>query len=264
MTKKILSKTTKNSIIDFILPFLIALIIWQLIAEFILTTQLPTPLELANKFIILAFEKNVLLNNITNSLQRFITGYLLATIIGISLGMLMGINKTISSLFKPMLSLLIAVPTIAWVPVLLITLGLGDQTVITAIFLGGFFSITYSTMHGIQTVDKSLIRASQTMGQNHLGRFIHVLLPGSLVSLLPGLRLAIGYSWRALVGAEMLAAMIKTGLGKMIYDARFWNDIQAMFLGLILIGLIGLALDRLIMTPLEIKTLKTWGMIQHD
>ncbi len=201
--------------------------------------------------------------HLQQSVYRLLMGYLLAAILGIGLGTLMGIKKQIAEMFSPILSLLIAIPTIAWVPILLITLGLGNETVITAIFLGGFFAIAYSTMHGIKTVNKTLINAAKTMGSTKTSLFIHVLLPGSLVSLLPGLRLAIGYSWRALVGAEMLAALVKWGIGKMIYNARFFNDVELMFVGLIIIGFAGLILDHVVMGTIEKWTIEKWGMIQE-
>jgi ABC-type nitrate/sulfonate/bicarbonate transport system permease component len=118
-------------------------------------------------------------------------------------------------------------------------------------------------MHGIRMVNKNLINASKIMGGSGFVLFKKVLLPGSLVSIMPGLRLAIGYSWRALVGAEMLAAMLNWGIGKMIYSARFWNDVELMFLGLIIIGLAGLSLDYILMRNIEKYTIEKWGMIKE-
>lgn len=263
MNKKIYSKFFEKTIflLKFLLPFIVVVIIWELIGQLQIIDQLPLPSQLIVKFYELTFEKDILIKHLSSSLYRLIIGYILAVVFGILVGVLIGIKKSISDMFSPILSLLIAIPTIAWVPLLLITLGLSDETVIAAIFLGGFFAIAFSTMHGIRSIDKSMIKAAKTMGSSELNLFIHVLLPGSLVSLIPGLRLAIGYSWRALVGAEMLAAMIRWGIGKMIYTARFWNDVKLMFLGLVIIGLTGLILDRLIMGIIEEKTIKRWGMV---
>jgi NitT/TauT family transport system permease protein len=157
--------------------------------------------------------------------------------------------------------LLISVPTIAWVPVLLITMGLGDRTVISAVFLGGFFAIAYNTMRGIEMVSESQINAARITGVRRLRLFASVLLPGSLVSVITGLRLGIGYSWRALVGGEMLSALVEWGIGKMVYQARFWNDVAAMFVGLVVIALSGLLLDRMLLKWLEKETVERWGML---
>ena len=252
-----------KKIIQYIFPFVVVIIFWEFIVDFGLIIQVPSPYELLIRFLQITFEKNILALHLQASIYRLLIGYILAALIGVGLGTLMGINKSISDMFSPILSLLIAIPTIAWVPILLITLGLGDETVITAIFLGGFFAIAYSTMHGIKTVNKNLINAAKTMGSDKKSLFFHVFLPGSLVSLLPGLRLAIGYSWRALVGAEMLAALVKWGIGKMIYSARFFNDVELMFVGLMVIGIAGLILDQLVMGTIEKWTIEKWGMIQE-
>ncbi len=259
--KRIQINLTK--LFHFLLPFIVVILLWEFIVDSGIISQIPSPYNLFIRFIQITFEKNILAQHLQQSIYRLLTGYFLASILGIALGTLMGIKKQISEMFSPILSLLIAIPTIAWVPILLITLGLGNETVITAIFLGGFFAIAYSTMHGIKTVNKSLINAAKTMGSGKKSLFFHVYLPGSLVSLLPGLRLAIGYSWRALVGAEMLAALVKWGVGKMIYSARFFNDVELMFLGLIIIGLAGLILDHVVMGTLEKWTIEKWGMIQE-
>jgi ABC-type nitrate/sulfonate/bicarbonate transport system permease component len=140
-------------------------------------------------------------------------------------------------------------------------MGLGDRTVITAIFLGGFFAITYNTMRGIEMVDEDQMNAARLMGVSGLRLFSSVLLPASLVSIITGLRLGIGYSWRALVGGEMLSALVEWGIGKMVYQARFWNDVAAMFVGLIVIGLSGFLLDRIFLKWLEKETVEKWGML---
>lgn len=259
-------KTIRSHLIKighFILPFIVVILLWELIVDTGLITQIPSPYNLYHRFIRITFEQNILASHLQHSLYRLLLGYLLAVILGIGLGTFMGIKKQIAEMFSPILSLLIAIPTIAWVPILLITLGLGNETVITAIFLGGFFAIAYSTMHGIKTVNQNLVNAAKTMGSNKRNLFLHVYLPGSLISLLPGLRLAIGYSWRALVGAEMLAALVRWGIGKMIYSARFFNDVELMFVGLIIIGIAGLILDHVVMGTLEKWTLEKWGMIQE-
>ena len=258
-TKESVEQTLKN-VLFFIIPFLVVIPIWEIISQSGLISQFPAPSEIYTKFCYLAFEEDLLSQHLTGSIYRLIIGYVFAVSIGIFIGTLIGLEKIISDIFSPILSLLISIPTIAWVPLLLITLGLGDETVVAAVFLGGFFAITYSMIHGIKTVDKNLINAGRITGAGKYELFKSVLLPGSLVSLIPGLRLAIGYSWRALVGAEMLAAMVKWGVGKMIFTARFSNVIETMFLGLVIIGIAGLILDRLLLY-IEKKTVVKWGMV---
>lgn len=249
-------------IFGFLLPFLIVGLIWEAAARLGFTNPnaLPAPSAVLAQFWRLAFVDGVLWKHFFSSLYRLLIGYSLAVVAGVSLGALLGLFSTVYALFAPLLSLLISVPTIAWVPVLLITLGLGDRTVISAVFLGSFFAITYNTLRGIQTVNRNQVNAARLMGLSRMGLFFQVLLPASLVSLITGLRLGIGYAWRALVGGEMLSAMIQWGLGKMVFQARFFNNTAIMFVGILLIGFSGYLLDRIFLRWLERVTVERWGM----
>jgi NitT/TauT family transport system permease protein len=248
-----------------VLPFLIVIGLWELAVDInIVSSRLvPSPSLIALKFHRLITPKPILLDILCMSFYRLILGYALGVSVGISLGILMGVSKFLDRVFSPLLSLLISVPTLAWVPLLLVTLGPGEETVIIAIFLGSVFPMVYNTFNGIRSVGKHFVWASHIMGADKATVFFEVLLPGSLVSIITGLRLAIGYSWRALVGAEMLAAGISAGVGQMIYAARAFNDVGAMFAGLVIIAIGSFLLDRLLMGPLERKTVEKWGMVKE-
>lgn len=252
-----------NRALGFLLPFVVIGGIWEIIVRtgLVQLASLPAPSTILLKFIDLAFIQGVLWRHIFASLLRLAIGYVLAVVAGMLVGAVLSLNRLMGNLFKPALSLLISVPTIAWIPVLLIVMGLGDRTVITTVFLGSFFAVTYNTMRGIEMVPRNIVLAARLMGLRGFRLFIKVYLPGSLVSVITGLRLGIGYSWRALVGGEMLSAMIQWGIGKMVYDARFWNDVNLMFAGIIVIGLSGLLLDRALLRWLETATVERWGML---
>lgn len=244
-------------------PFALLALAWEASARLAHMDRMlfPAPSDILATAWNLGVEKDVLAAHMGASLWRLCAGYALALAGGLGVGALMALNRTLRDMFSPLLSLLMAVPTIAWVPLLLMVLGLGDTTVVATIFLGGFFEIAYSTTLGIRTVPRQMTHAARTMGVGRFGLFFKVLLPASLASVLPTLRLCLGYCWRALVGGEMLSSMIEHGLGKLIYDARFWNDMPAMFMGLILIGFFGVLLDRLLLETLERRTIARWGMI---
>lgn len=250
-------------LLQFCFPFLTIGILWETLVRFnVIDAQiLPAPTMLFQEIYDLLLNKRILQSHIYHSLYRLCLGYLLAVAVGIAIGTVLALQKSLRETFSPILSLLISIPTIAWIPVLLITMGLGDLTVITAIFLGGVFEIIYSTIVGMRSVDKQLINAARIMGVTELGLFFKVLLPGALVAIMPALRLSVGYCWRALVGGEMLSAMITWGLGKMIYEARFWNDVKVMIIGLAFIGIFGVIFDRLFLKPLEQGTVEKWGML---
>lgn len=262
MKKKILP--ILQNTLGFVLPFIIVCAIWELlvIKGIINLQSLPAPSKLIDKFWQLAVINGSLWKHFLNSLYRLIIGYTLAAIIGAFTGALLAQNETLKALFEPTFNLLMSVPTIAWIPIFLITMGLGDKTVISAIFISSFFSIMYNTKRGIEMVDKNLARAARIMGLSQLKFFFHVLLPASLVSIINGFRLAIGYAWRALVGGELLAALIEWGLGKMVYQARYFNDAAVMLIGLMVIGFTGYCLDQIFLITIEKNTIEKWGMSQ--
>jgi len=252
-----------RTLFEFILPFIVVAVLWEFVIRmgWVQLHSLPAPSKILVSFWELTFQKGVLFHHFISSLYRLAIGYLMAVIVGTTAGALLSMNQRISDYFEIILRLLISVPTLAWVPVLLITLGLGSKTVIAAIFLSGFFAITYNTMRGIEMIDRSIVRAARIMGVRGIRLFIKVLFPASMNSIITGLRLAIGYGWRALIGGEMLSVMIPWGIGKMVYQARFWNDVTVMFVGMVLIGLSGYLLDRTFIFWLESKTIEKWGVV---
>lgn len=252
-----------GTVAQFVFPFLLIAGVWELLVQtgVLSLSSVPAPSRILGRLWELSIGEGIIWRHLGRSLYRLSIGYALAMGSGLVIGTILAMNRTLREMFSPVLSLLISVPTIAWVPVFLIILGLGDRTVIMAVFLGGFFAIAYNTIRGIEMVDPNQIRAARIMGARGIRLFASVLLPGSLVSVLTGLRLGIGYSWRALVGGEMLSAMISWGVGKMIYQARFWNDVVVMFVGLMVIGLSGFAFDRLLIKGLEHATVEKWGML---
>jgi NitT/TauT family transport system permease protein len=257
-----MSKINAARLFRFIYPFLVIGFIWELLVRFgvITLVSLPAPSALIATFWRLAFVNGILWTNMISSLYRLLIGYSLAVILGTLVGALLAQKDVLHLLFEPTLNLLMSVPTIAWIPIFLITLGLGDRTVITAIFISSFFAIVYNTMRGIEMIDKNVVNAARMMGLGRIKLFAYVLLPASLLSIINGLRLAIGYAWRALVGGELLAAMIERGLGKMVYQARVFNYAAVMLVGLLVIGVMGYLLDQLFLSLLEKRTVEKWGM----
>ncbi|MBD3189623.1 MAG: ABC transporter permease subunit [Candidatus Heimdallarchaeota archaeon] len=201
--------------------------------------------------------------HIGRSFLRVLLGFLGGITAGILAGILMGFSKWFYRFLNPIFSLMISIPTLAWVPILLIIAGLQPRTIIITIMLSCFFPMVYNTTNGIRSIDKKLIWAAQIMGANKIEIFFDVLLPGSLVSIIAGLRLAVAYSWRAVVGAEILVTLTQgEGIGFYIMGARSSNLPVQIIVGILLIAVGGLLLDAFMMKPLEQLTLKRWGMIE--
>ena len=254
-----------RDVVMFALPLASLIVAWQVVASLGLIRVLPSPTYVLETLLNLCRPAKggtpIILAHFGASLFRVGMGFSLAMAIGVPVGLLMGINRYVNYLLHPVLSLLMPVPTLAWVPMLLILWGLGDRTIVAAIFLGGFFSIAYNTASGVRGIDKDLIRAAYTMGASKWTLFSRVLLPGSMVSVITGLRLAVGYSWRALVGAEMLAAA-GWGLGFLVFAARMVSATNVMFAGLIVIMFAGYLMERYLVGPLEKRTVQRWGVVR--
>ena len=245
-------------------PYVLFLGVWQLVvtAQLVNTTLLPSPLDIARTFADLLGRNNVLVRHIFASVTRLVVGLGLGVVMGMGAGIAIGSNRTVRAMFAPLVSILITIPTIALVPALLITVGIGSTTVIIAIFLAGFFPVTYGMVSGINSINERYIQAARISGADRKCILRTILLPGSLRSLLPGLRLAIGYSWGALVGAEMLASN-EWGVGHMIYAARTFYAIDVMFVGLVIIALGGYVMDKVIIRYVERRTIQEWGMVSR-
>lgn len=259
-----MNRDTLRGPAGFVIPILTVIIFWEAAVDLglISASILPAPSSLLVRACAMSSPRPILLHHILESLYRFGVGYALAVAAGIGIGVLMGTSRVWFKMLNPFVSLFISLPTIAWVPLLLVLVGLGNATIIIAIFLGAFFPMVYNTTTGIRGVSRQLVWASQTMGANRREVFMHVILPGSMPAVLTGLKLGVGNAWRALVGAEMLAATM-WGLGYMIYAARAFYDLQAMFIGLVLIGLLSYFVDMALIQTIETRTVKKWGMVRE-
>lgn len=248
--------------LSFLFPILLFLGAWQTVVAlgFVESAIVPSPLQVLAAFRDLLSPQPLLLTYLAASLFRLAAGYVAGCVAGVVLGLLMGSSQPVYTAVHPVTDLLISVPTICWVPVLLITVGAGNETIIIAVFLGCVFPVAYATLDGVRGVGKRFTWSSRAMGARRADIVFKVLLPGALPSVITGLRLATGYSWRALVGAEMLAAT-SSGVGYMIYAARAFYDVDVMFAGLVTIALGGLAMDYALLGTLERRTVQRWGVL---
>lgn len=209
--------------------------------------------------IIAAFIKPLIIEHVYKSLLRMVVGYLLAVALGVTAAILLGINDYVRMTFKPILSFFMSIPTITWVPILLVTTGISEKTIVIAIFLGAFFAIVYNTLDGFDNIDKDVLRAGRMLGYSQPQLFLKVKIPASFNSMLVGLKLGVAYAWRALVGAEMIAA-VSAGLGYLVFTSRSFYNVGMMVVGLLLIGLLGYLLAKSIEVFVERKTVKRWGL----
>jgi len=244
-----------------LLPFIVLIAIWWLapmVVE-IPAYKLPSPAKVWTTFVSMLMDGS-LIKDVWISLQRLAIGYLLGNLVAIPLGLAIALNRTVSEILRPVLSFFQSIAGVAWVPLAIIWFGVGHGSVLFVIANTIFFASIYSTVIGVQAIPQVLYRAALSHGASRMDVILNVVIPGALVQIIVGLRTSMAYGWRALVAAEMIAGT--NGIGYMTLEAVQWYQSEIVVLGMILIGLFWLLLDRLIFVPIEKMTVRRWGLVK--
>jgi NitT/TauT family transport system permease protein len=244
-----------------IFPFVVVGTIWEIVAwAGVFPHRLfPTLEEVASTFIRLTIA-GILPHHAIQTLIRLLTGFTLAGVFGVTIGVLMGRSRRAEDIFLPLVSIVAPIPGLAYAPLFLLWFGLGN---ISAVLLVGFvasFPIIFNSWTGVKAVKEIWVRSAQSMGADDRRMFRHVILPGALPYILTGLRLGLAQAWRILVAVEMLAA-VPWGLGWMIFGAREFLNTDVMMAGISVIAIIGLTLEKLVFQKIEDYTVVRWGMM---
>lgn len=181
--------------------------------------------------------KYSILGHVGWSLSRVVVGYCLAAVAGITLGILMGWNKYIEAIFKPVYEVIRPIPPIAWIPLAILWFGLLEKAKYFLIFLAAFNNITLNAYQGAKSVDPVLLGASKMLGANKMQTFFTIVLPSSVPVIFAGLQVAVSVSWATVVAAEMVRS--SEGVGWIIVNAQEMNDMSNVMVGIMAIGIIG-------------------------
>ena len=206
---------------------------------------LPTPLKvfrtIIQKFHIKEPDGNTMLVNILASLEVALSGFFLAIVIGIPLGLVMGWYRVAEAFFRPIFELVRPVPPIAWIPLVVVWFGIGLRAKALIIFFSAFVPCVINSYTGIQLTNRTYINVAKTFGASETEIFYKIGIPSSLPMVFAGIRVALGNSWSTLVAAEMLAAT--AGLGYMIQFGRTIARPDLVIAGMVAIGAIGAVLS---------------------
>ncbi|MCM0591128.1 MAG: nitrate ABC transporter permease [Gloeotrichia echinulata DEX184] len=178
------------------------------------------------------------------SLQRVAISYTLAAIIGIALGILIGVNKTMSKALDPIFQLLRTVPPLAWVPISLAALRQNEPAALFVIFITAIWPILINTAVGVKEIPSDYNNVAKVLQLSQKEYFLNILIPAALPYIFTGLRIAIGLAWLAIIAAEIVMSGI-VGIGFFIWDAYQANKVSEVILALVYIGVVGLVLDKL-------------------
>jgi NitT/TauT family transport system permease protein/taurine transport system permease protein len=244
------------------LPFLAILVAWWLLPHVVQYPQymLP-PISAVVDFAWESVKDGSLLHNVLASLGRLFLGFVIGMGLAVPLGLAIALNRHVAEIFRPVLSFLQAIAGIAWVPLTIIWFGIGNGSVVFVIANTIFFASLYNTVIGVQSIPTPLYRAVRSHGGHGIALLTNLILPGAMVQLLLGVRTSMAYGWRALVAAEMIAG--SSGLGYMTMEAVQWQRTDVIILGMIVIGLIWVVMDRVVFTAIERRTVARWGLLQR-
>lgn len=241
---------------------IVVLILWYLITS---VFNLVDPFILPSPRIILAEFQTLVSKGYTGvplsthigvSLIRTFIGLGLGIAIGIPVGLLIGYNRVFSAIISPFISFLRPIPPIAFIPLMILYFGIGEFPKIALIFLAAFWYIVLNTSSGVKSVPNDLLRAGRNLGLSGFQLFAHVILPAAMPHIVTGIKTATAISWAIVVAAELIAA--QSGLGYIIMDAAIFFRLTDVYIGIALIGIIGVILEG-ITTLFENKLLHWRG-----
>ncbi|HTV18459.1 MAG TPA: ABC transporter permease [Polyangiaceae bacterium] len=219
----------------------LGVVAWQLLSshgvDFILNFQnLPGPLPVWQAFTQLLHQK-VFYVDIGYSLQRIGIAYLLAAVLGVGIGVLMGRFSLVHDVVTPYIEILRPIPAVAWVPLAILMLPTEESSIVFITFLGAFFPIVINTVIGVGQTPKTLVQAARSLGAGNAAILWHVVLPSALPSITAGLAVGMGVAWFSLLAGEMISGQY--GIGYFTWNAYSLIEYPQIIVGMLCIGGLG-------------------------
>jgi len=252
------TRATGGRIVRVVAFYAALLVLWQAVVVLELWSPLLFP---SPERVWAAFERNLsnglLVGGILGSMQRLAIGYVLSFFIGATLGLLNGTQRWADETVGTLVMGLQSLPSITWLPMAVLWFGLSDTAIIFVTLMGSVWSIALSVRDGLRNLPPILLRAAGTFGANTYQTYRYVLIPGMLPALAGGLKQGWTFAWRSLMAGELLFVTI--GLGHLLNIGRELNNISMVFSIMLVIIVIGVAVDRLIFGRLEAWVSERWG-----
>ena len=240
MTKQA-SRSTMRRVLPAIAVIAVLVAVWWVVVDFTESVIFPTPWQVVAGTAELA-RNGTLWSDIAASLMRVAAGFGLAVAVAVPLGLWMGWVEGAFTTLNPVFQTLRPISPIAWIPIAILWFGVGDASPIFLIFMASVFPMVVQTAAGVHTIEKRYLRAAANFGVSRATLFRRVVIPAVLPQIIVGMRIGLGLAWLVVVVAEMIA--LRSGLGYLIIDSRnAGNRYDLVIGGMIIIGLIGLALD---------------------
>jgi NitT/TauT family transport system permease protein len=214
---------------------------------------------IADAFVRLA-GNGVMLAAAVATLYRLGCGFLIAAVIGVTVGIAMGRRRLVEDTLLPIVTFFYPIPGLAYAPLFVLWFGLGDVPTILLVGVSSCFTVIINTWRGVKSVKPIWLRSAEVMGARNSDMFRRVVLPGALPYIMVGLRLGLAQAWRILIAVEMLMS-VQRGLGWLIFGAQTFLNTDVMLATIAVIGAIGIVLERQVFARIERYTVVRWGMI---
>jgi NitT/TauT family transport system permease protein len=215
----------------------------------------PTPWQVVMGTVELVRD-GTLWNHIGASLFRVGTGFALAVVLAIPLGLWMGWVRDAFSTLNPLFQILRPISPIAWIPIAILWFGLSDQAVVFVVFTTALFPLLFNTEAGARQINPVILNAGRCFGASGPSLFFRVVLPATVPFIITGLRISLGTAWRMIVAGEMLAS--QDGIGYLLMQSRFQFRAVDLMTAMILISIVGYLTERLIVDTIEKRTTEKW------
>jgi NitT/TauT family transport system permease protein len=257
-----------RQVVRTVLPPLVAvgliLLVWQVVvwAEIKPRYTLPSPGDVWTSLTD-QWSSGTLLRAVWLSASRGLLGFAISVLIGIPLGLLVARVALIRAALRPLLSGLLTLPSVAWVPPAIVWFALSPTTIYFVVLMGAVPSIAVGTVSGIDQVPPIYHRVGRVLGARGLRAAWHIVLPAALPACLGGLKQGWAFAWRSLMAAELIAQAprLGTGLGQLLQTGRELNDMSLMFAMILAILAVGIAIDQIFFSPLERAVLRRRGLL---
>ena len=240
-----------------LLVLLIAITIWSVLSQLNVfpASVFPSPLAAA-KGLGEEFRSGRLIDDLVASLFRVTTGFFLAVLFGVPIGLWLGHHVRARVAFLPAINFFRSLSPLAWIPFAILWFGIGDLPAIFLIFMACFFPIVVATVSAVASIPSIYFRVAYDYSFSGMELLTRVILPAIAPQVITSLRVTAGLAWLVVVAAEMIAG--RDGLGFAIWDARNGLRMDLLVAGMIVIGVIGVVIDRVLIRLTKIRSVR-WG-----
>ncbi|TMD46055.1 MAG: ABC transporter permease [Chloroflexi bacterium] len=239
--------------------YILLLAFWQVLASLAIWPDylFPGPLAVFNS-LVNGFQNGLYLQSTFASLQRLAVGYIIALVVGMVLGLLIGSYPIFEETVGSLVLGLQALPSVCWLPLAILWFGLDDQAIIFVVVMGALFSITLGVDAGIKNTPPVYLKAARNLGARGVALAAQVVLPAAMPAIINGLKQGWTFAWRSLMAGELIYFTVS--LGNLLNTGRDLNDASQVVSVMVLIVVVGVAIDSLIFAPLERRVRYRWGL----